>query len=94
MSENILFDLEGRIKERLKPSTKLGLEQTGQRVRAPAAELPVPATVANVQAEATARLKQIAPTKAQDQSTPPNKNASRVDGSPLKGTVNFERFVQ
>jgi hypothetical protein len=91
---DILFDLEGRIKEMFKPRTKLGLEQTGQRVRAPAADLPVPATVPKVQAEATPRLGQSEPTKAQPQATPPNKNDLRVDFSPLKHTTNFERFIQ
>jgi hypothetical protein len=94
MKNNILFDLEGLIKEKFKPSTKLGLEQTGQRVRAPAPELPVPATVPSLQAEATPRLAQTEATKAQAQSTPPNKNDLRVDYSPLKKTTNFERFVQ
>lgn len=94
MTEGILFDLEGLIKERFKSSTTVGLEQTGQRVRAPAAELPVPATVPRVQAELTPRLEQTEPTKAQPQSTLPNKNNMRVDYSPLKGTVNFERFIQ
>lgn len=94
MSENILFDLEGLIKERFKSSTKVGLEQTGQRVRAPAAELPVPATEPKVTPEATPRLQQTEPTKAQPQSTLSNKNNMRVDYSPLKSTVNFERFIQ
>lgn len=92
-NNDILFDLEGRIKEMFKPSTKLGLEQTGQRVRAPAADLPVPATVPRVQAEATPRLEQTEATKAQPQSTPPNKNDLRVDYSPLKNTRNFERLL-
>lgn len=94
MSENILFDLEGLIKERFKSSTKLGLEQTGQRVSAPAAELSVPATMPKVTPEATPRLQQTEPTKAQPQSTLSNKNNMRVDYSPLKSTVNFERFIQ
>jgi hypothetical protein len=91
---DILFDLEGRIKEMFKPRTKLGLEQTGQRVRAPAADLPVPATVPSLQAEATPRTQQTEATKAQAQATPPNKNDLRVLGSPLRDTRNFERFVQ
>lgn len=91
---NILFDLEGLIREKFKPSTKLGLEQTGQRVSAPAIDLPVPATTAKVQAEATPRLEQSEPTRAQPEATPPNKNDLRVDYSPLKDTRNFERFIQ
>ena len=91
---DILFDLEGRIKEMFKPRTKLGLEQTGQRVRAPAADLPVPATVPKVQAEATPRLEQTEPTKAQPQSTPPNQNDQRVDYTPMKRSRNYERFLQ
>jgi len=92
-NNDILFDLEGRIKEMFKPSTRLGLEQTGQRVRAPAADLPVPATTARVQAEATPRLEQSEATRAQAEATPPNKNDLRVDYSPLKNTRNFERLL-
>jgi len=93
MTDGILFDLEGLIKEKLKPRTKLGVEQTGQRVRAPAADLPVPATEPKVIPEATPRTQQTEATKAEAQSTPPNQNDQRVDYSPVKNTRNYQRFV-
>jgi hypothetical protein len=43
---------------------------------------------------ATPRTQQTEPTRAQAQTTPPNKNNMRVDYSPLKRTPNFERFIQ
>jgi len=93
MEDRILFDLEGLIKEKLKPRTMLGVEQTGQRVRTPASALPLPPAEPRVEPEATPRTQQTAQTSGQAQTTPPEQNDQRVDGSPVKNTRNYQRFV-
>ena len=94
MEDRILFDLEGLIKEKLKPRTMLGVEQTGQRVRTPASALPLPPAEPRVEPEATPRTQQTTQTSGRAQTTAADKTAERVDGSPMKRTRNAERFLQ
>jgi hypothetical protein len=94
MQERILFDLEGKIREKFKLSTGLGLQGTGDRVSTPASNLPLPPAEPRVEPEATPRTQQTSQTAGRAQTTAANKTALRVDGSPMKNTRNAERFLQ